>query len=495
MVPLKLCILSSEIMPYAKTGGLADVTGALIQEFRRLGHDIRGFMPLYAPVRRAHPGLQPVLGLQNLPLSMGQARYTFSVLTASYPGTDIPMYFIDCPAMYDRPAYYTLDPDEHRRFLLFTRATLETCQRLGFVPDVFHCNDWHTAFLPLYLKTHYAAVPEFAQARSVLTVHNIGYQGILSSAAIGDLELGASASLLDASDLAAGIINPLKNGIKYADVVTTVSPTYAREICDTPLGMGMQDTLRARPNGVVGILNGVDYREWDPRCDPHLAVHFAASDLRGKFVNKQRLLQSHGIGMDPAKPLLSMVTRLADQKGIDLLVDALPALLREREFGFLVLGSGEERYVNFFTDLVARFPGRVAFRAAHDESLAHLIEAGSDMFLMPSRYEPCGLNQMYSLRYGTIPIVRRTGGLADSVQHFDPQTGSGTGCVFNDYDAPAVRWAVGTALDWYSREPVWRQIVQNAMAQDFSWSRQSARYEQLYRDLAAGNLRGPPRVS
>jgi len=487
MVPLKLCILSSEFVPYAKTGGLADVTGALIQELRRLGHDIRGFMPLYESVRRAQPGLEPVAGLQNLDISLGHSRYRYSVLTASYPGSDIPMFFVECPAMYERPSLYTTDPDEHRRFLLFTRAVLEACHRLGFVPDVFHCNDWHTAFLPLYLKTHYAAVPEFAHARTVLTIHNIGYQGILSSTAIGDLELGPRVSLLDAADLADGVINPLKNGIKFADVVTTVSPTYAREICDTPLGMGMQATLRARANGVVGILNGVDYREWDPRCDPHLAVHFAASDLRGKFVNKRRLIESHGIAGDPARPLISMVTRLADQKGLDLLVEALPALLAGRDFGFLILGSGEDRYVKFFTELAARFPGRVAFRSGHDEALAHLIEAGSDMFLMPSRYEPCGLNQMYSLRYGTIPIVRNTGGLADSVRHFDPATGAGTGCVFNDYDAPAVRWAVGTALDWFAREPVWRQIVQNAMAQDFSWGRQALRYEQVYGQLASAS--------
>ena len=214
-------------------------------------------------------------------------------------------------------------------------------------------------------------------------------------------------------------------------------------------------------------------------------MHFAAGDLRGKFANKQRLFDSNGIAIDPGKPLISMVTRLADQKGIDLLVSALPQLLQERDFAFLVLGSGEDRYVTFFNELAARFRGRVVFRSGHDESLAHLIEAGSDMFLMPSRYEPCGLNQMYSLRYGTIPIVRNTGGLADSVQHFDPATGKGTGCVFNDYDAPAVRWAVGTALDWFVQEGSWRQLVQNAMAQDFSWGRQSVQYERVYRELAA----------
>jgi starch synthase len=247
----------------------------------------------------------------------------------------------------------------------------------------------------------------------------------------------------------------------------------------------MQETLAARTNGVVGILNGVDYREWDPRRDPHLAAHFDADDLRGKLTNKQRLLESTGLGLELHKPLVSMVTRLAEQKGIDLLFDALPKLLQERDFGFLILGSGEDRYVTFFDDLARRFTGQVVFRQGFDEPLAHLIEAGSDMFLMPSRYEPCGLNQMYSLLYGTIPIVHNTGGLADSVQHFDPVTGRGTGCVFNDYDARAVQWGIGTALEWFADQRSWRRLMQNAMAQDFSWRRQAIKYEQIYRDAVA----------
>jgi starch synthase len=485
MIPLKLCILSSEIMPYAKTGGLADVAGALLQELKLLGHDVRAFMPLYASVRRAHPELRPVLGLQNVGISIGATDYAFSVRKGSFPGTKIAMYFVDCPEMFDRPALYTFDADEHRRFLLFTRAAIESCRRLEFLPDIFHCNDWHTAFLPLFLRTLYSRIAGLAQVRSVLTIHNIGYQGIMPAAAVADLGLGAFEEQLDAGDRAAGVINPLKTGIKLADVVTTVSPTYAREICATPLGMGMQETLRRRTNGVVGILNGVDYREWDPRHDPHLTVHFDADDLHGKRTNKQRLLASTGLDLEPHKPLVSMVTRLAEQKGIDLLFEALPQLLQERDFGFLILGSGDDRYMAFFEDLARRFPGRAVFRPGHDESLAHLIEAGSDMFLMPSRYEPCGLNQMYSLRYGTIPIVRNTGGLADSVQHFDPATGRGTGCVFNDYDAPAVRWGVGTALDWFADQTSWRRLMQNAMAQDFSWARQALKYEQIYRDAAA----------
>ena len=485
MTPLKLCIVSAEIAPYAKTGGLADVAAALLKELECLGHDVRAFMPLYAPVRRSHIELRPAPGAGDVRITIGAAPYTFSVWTGYHAGTELPLYFIDCPAMFDRATFYTFDPDENRRFLLFTRAAIESCPRLGFAPDIFHFNDWHTAFGPLFLRTVYAAVPDFAKSRSVLTIHNIGYQGIMPASAIGDLGLRGFEDRLDARDRASGVINPLKTGIKFADVVTTVSPTYAHEICATPLGMGMQQTLRERRHGVVGILNGVDYEEWDPRHDPHLVEHYDADNLQGKFLNKLRLLESVRLAVEPHKPLVTMVARLAEQKGIDLLFDALPRLLQQRDFGFVALGSGEDRYVAFFEDLVRRFPGRVAFRGRYDEDLAHLIEAGGDMFLMPSQYEPCGLNQMYSLRYGTIPIVRKTGGLADSVQHFDPGSGTGTGCVFNDYDAPAVGWAVGTTLDWFADSALWRQLMSNAMSKDFSWRRQTVQYEELYRRALA----------
>jgi starch synthase len=486
MPGLKVCLLSSEIMPYAKTGGLADVAGALVQEVRQLGHEVHAFMPLYSAVRRAHPELRPVTGVDQVPLIIGSTRYQFSLQTATFPGTDIAMYFIDCPELYDRAALYTEDADEHRRFLLFTRAALASCRRVGLAPDIFHCNDWHTAFLPLYLKTSYASDPLFARARSIMTIHNIGYQGVMAGAAAADVGSSVAVAQLDADDLALGIINPLKTGLKFADRVTTVSPTYAREICAGPLGMGMQATLRARADPVVGILNGVDYREWDPRHDPHLSVHFGPADLSGKLANKERLLSNAGLDTASSRPVIGMVTRLAEQKGIDLLLDVMPILLRERDFALAVLGSGDPRYAAFFAGLAAAFPARVVFRSGYDEGLAHLIEAGSDMFLMPSRYEPCGLNQMYSLRYGTIPIVRKTGGLADSVTHFDPARGTGTGCVFNDYDPPAARWAIETALDWYTNPASWGQLMQNAMAEDFSWGRQAAQYDALYRELVPG---------
>ena len=484
MPALKLCVLSSEILPYAKTGGLADVAGALVRHLRLLGHEVHPFMPLYSAVRAAHPELRPHPEVQSAPLTIGHTEYRFSLQTAVYPGTDLAMNFIDCPELYDRAGFYTNDPDEHRRFLLFVRATLETCRILRIAPDIFHCNDWHTAFLPLYLKTLYAADPLLGRARSILTVHNIGYQGVFASAAATDLGLDAPESWLDAGDLAHGVINSLKTGLKFADRVSTVSPTYAREITEGPLGMGMQATLRARNDTVVGILNGVD-GEWDPRHDPYLTAHFEPQDLRGKRTNKEGLIAAARLDLRVSLPLIGMVTRLTEQKGIDLLSGALPDLLQARDFGLMVLGSGDPKYVAFFDALARRFPQRVAFRAGYDESFAHLIEAGSDIFLMPSRYEPCGLNQMYSLRYGTVPIVRNTGGLADSVQHFNPNSGVGTGCVFNDYDAPAVRWAIGTTLDWYANPGIWKTLMQNAMAQDFSWSRQIQKYDALYRELVS----------
>jgi starch synthase len=483
MAAMKLCILSSEFVPYAKTGGLADVAGALVRNLSAIGHTVRAFMPLYPVVRSNYPSLKPVRGAERVALSIGDTEYWFSLLTANYPDSDVPMYFVDCPALFNRSGLYTTDPDEHRRFLLFTRATLESCRRIGFGPDIFHCNDWHTAFLPLYLKTQYRTDALLARAKSLMTIHNIGYQGVLPGTAAADLGLGAAWSMLDQGDIARGAVNSLKTGVKHADAVSTVSPTYAREICDTALGMGLQAVLRERKDRVTGILNGVDYQEWDPRHDPHLSAHFSPRDLRGKLINKEMLIATLQMKISTTQPLIGMVTRLAEQKGIDLLFESLPELLQARDFGLAVLGSGDAKYADFFEGLAQRFPDRVSYRSGFDEPLAHLIEAGSDIFLMPSRYEPCGLNQMYSLRYGTIPVVRNTGGLADSVQHFDPSSGRGTGCVFNDYDAPAVRWAVNTVLDWHADPRCWLPLMQNAMAKDFSWTRQIREYESLYRGL------------
>lgn len=481
---LSVCLLSAEVAPLSKTGGLADVAGSLTKYLAAAGHDVRLFTPLYASIDRARFPVRPVDGLQRIPLQIGRHRYVFSVVTARLPDSGAPVYLIDCPALYARPAIYTTDPDEHLRFLAFTRAVLATCQRLQWSPQILHCNDWHTAFGPLFLKASHQDEPLFARTRSMLTIHNIGYQGIFGSAAIADLGLGPKTYLLHQDDLRAGKINPLRHGILYADAITTVSPTHAREICTDEYGMGLQDTLRMRAGVLTGILNGVDYHVWDPRNDKYLPERFDPDSLAIKARLKSAFIQRLGLTLPATTPLAGMVSRLAAQKGIELMFESLPQVLEWRELSFVALGSGEPQYERFLAELERRFPGRVVFRQGYDDALSHWIEAACDMFLMPSLYEPCGLNQMYSLRYGTVPIVRRTGGLADSVQHYDPASGRGTGIVFNDFDGEGFEWALNTALDLHAQPEHWRRMVRNGMAMDFSWETQGGKYLEIYRRLA-----------
>jgi starch synthase len=479
---LRICFVTAELAPLAKTGGLADVSGALVKYLHGAGHEVRAFMPAYASISREQFGLRPVYALQNMSMPLGGQRYEFSVFGALGMGLQS-VYLIDCPALYARETLYTGDPDEHLRFLLLTHAAFLCCQRLGFAPQILHFNDWHTGLGPLLLRTAYAQDNLFASARSVLTIHNIGYQGIVAASAVGELVPPRDVALLDQAELAAGRINLLRTGVTYADLITTVSPTYAREIQGPEYGMGLEAVLRTRSEAIVGILNGVDYDEWDPRHDRYLPQHFNPETLDVKAALKAQLLQRCALNGASAGPLIGIVSRLAAQKGFDLLFEGLPQLLATRAFNLIALGSGEPRYEDFFTLLQQRYPSRVHFHRGYSDELAHWIEAASDLFLMPSRYEPCGLNQMYSLRYGTVPIVRRTGGLADSVQQFDVATGQGTGVVFNDYDVTGMLWAVSAALDLYAQPPLWRRVVQNGMAQDFSWARQVPRYVEAYERL------------
>lgn len=483
-MPLRICFVTSETTPYAKTGGLADVSGALLKYLKAGGHDIRLFMPAYAAVDRGRHALEPVAGLQDMSLRIGHQRYDFSILTPSAPDARDAVLLVDCPDAYARERLYTTDPDEHRRFLLLTHAAFMCCQRLRFAPQIMHFNDWHSAAGTLLKRTAYGWDGLFREARSVLTVHNIGYQGIMGADALADLLPSGEEQQLDAAALAAGQINLLGTGLRYADLITTVSPTYAREIQTPEHGMGLDGLLRERSAAVVGILNGVDYDDWDPRHDRFLPLHFDPGTLERKAALKHQLLQR--LALDATRPtaLIGCVSRLAGQKGFDLLFEALPRLLASHDFNLVVLGSGESKYEAFFARMQSLFPARVHFRAGYDEELAHWIEGASDMFLMPSRYEPCGLNQMYSMRYGTVPIVRRTGGLADSVRHFEPTRGTdGTGVVFNDYDAGGVIWAVGYALDLYRNPAAWQRLVRNGMAQDFSWSQQVPHYVTAYERL------------
>jgi starch synthase len=482
---LPVALLSSEAAPLAKTGGLADVVAALAKYLHDAGHDVRVFMPAYSTLDRVAIGAQPLAGLADVPLEFAGHHYRYTVLQARLPGSGAPLLLIDCPVLYGRGSLYTEDVDEHLRFIAFTRASIETCQRLQWAPRILHCNDWHAGFGPLYLKSVYAWDRLFAGTRSVLTIHNIGYQGRFKAANAPDVGLGDAMHLLHQDELRAGVVNTLRHGIMYADAITTVSPTYAREILTSEFGMGLEDSLRARGADLVGILNGVDYDEWDPRHDRWLPLHFDAGSLEHKTRLKHDFLRRLGLHFTSRSPLAGIISRFATQKGLDLLFDVLPPLLARRNFCLVALGSGESRYEQFFANLQRRFPTRVFFHRGYSEELAHWIEACADIFLMPSLYEPCGLNQMYSLRYGTIPVVRRTGGLADSVEPVDAEQGTGTGIVFDDFNTEAMNGALNQALDLYAKPRLWRRFVQNAMAEDFSWNRRGAEYVALYERLAA----------
>jgi starch synthase len=479
----RICFVTAEYAPLAKAGGLADAAGALARMLDARGHDVRVFLPGYRSALAGVVMRSPVEFLQRIPLALGSHRFEVSISHAEVPESRLRVYLVECPELFDRPGLYSDGPDEHLRFLVLTRATIEACQRMAFAPDIVHCHDWHTSLLPLYLRSIYAWDRLFADTKTVFTIHNLGYQGYIPAARLADLGLGAAANMLDQPDLVAGHINAMKHGIRYADLVTTVSPTYAHEIATPAQGMGLDTVIRERGSGVVGILNGIDVHEWNPETDRHLPHHYSARKLLGKSLMKKALMARVGLSIRRGVPLVGMVSRLVVQKGIDLLTDALPTALESRDFGLVVLGNGEARYEQFFAELVSRFPGRVAFERGYSEELAHWIEAGSDLFLMPSHYEPCGLNQMYSLCYGTVPIVRRTGGLADSVQHFDPQTGEGTGIVFEHYDVTGVSWALSHAFDLFADRKLWNRIRRNGMRQDYSWEEQCARYEAEYARL------------
>ncbi len=486
MDPLRIALVSSEVAPLAKTGGLADVVAALGAELSTRGHDVRVFMPLYRRLRQSANTFTPAPGMTDLQVSLGPRSGRISVLTTTLERTGLEVHCIDCPELYDRDGIYTQDADEHLRFALLARGALTACQATSWAPDIVHCNDWHAGLLPLYLRMLSSWEDLFAKTRTVLTIHNIGYQGTVGSDALDDLGLDDAAHLLHQEHLAQGRINFLETGILYADAVTTVSETYAREIQTPDMGMGLDGLLRDRAASLVGIVNGVDYGEWSPEVDTLIPTNYSAKDLGGKRECRHALLSALGLAQDDSVPVFGIVSRLVAQKGFELLFEPLPELLAARDVRVAVLGSGERRLEEWFAGLQRRFPGRVCFYRGYDNPLAHLIEAGADAFLMPSMYEPCGLNQMYSLRYGTIPVVRRTGGLADTVQLYDRATGEGTGIVFDQYDAPAMRWALRYAMELWSDRPAWARMQQNAMARDFSWERQTGLYEALYHRLLVG---------
>ena len=481
---MNICFVASEVAPFAKTGGLADVAEALPAHLASRGHDVRVFMPLYLQIDTAKHDFMPVDFLRDLRLRLGPHTFVFSVFVGRAVGSEVDVYFIDCPQLYHRDSIYTGEWDEHLRFGLLTRGAIECCQGMGWAPDVFHCNDWHTALLPLYLKTAYSWDQLFARSKTVLTIHNIAYQGVFPAEVVPNLGLEEYRRLLFKADLEQGAVSFMKTGVLYADVVTTVSRTYAEEIQTETYGMGLEALLRERSGSVLGIVNGVDYSQWSPQQDPLIPHNYGIDDVaEGKADNKRHLLAEANLLADEAAPVIGVVSRLTSQKGFELTCEALPEALRYLDVRAVILGSGESGIEDHFHTLQRTFPQKVSFYNGYNNELAHLIEAGSDIFLMPSRFEPCGLNQMYSLKYGTVPVVRKTGGLADTVQLFDPATGEGTGFVFEHYDRTGFAWALKRALETYEDDDAWARLRRNGMEQDYSWERQGEEYEELYARL------------
>jgi starch synthase len=480
---MKVLFVSSEVAPFAKTGGLGDVAAALPRWLSSLGHEVLVFLPMYTRVHA--PGRAFVEIVPALDFQLGPHQVRVSIMAAKLPGSRAQVCFVRCPPLYDRPSIYDAGPDEHLRFAVLCHAALHACRALGFAPDIAHVNDWQTALIPLLLKF----APFFARTRSVLTIHNLGHQGAFPAHVLPEVGLGNQAGLVHQDDLRAGRFGFLSTGILYANAITTVSPTYAREILTPEHGVGLDGLLRTRRDVLFGILNGIDESEWSPEQDKRLKHRFSAADLSGKERCKEELLAVSGLPYRREVPVFGIVSRLVWQKGFDLCQQVLPGFLQRNGVQLVVLGTGEPRYQEFFARLAAAFPRQVAYQAAFSEDRAHLIEAGSDLFLMPSRYEPCGLNQMYSLRYGTVPVVHKTGGLADTVWQYDDRTGRGTGFVFEHFDEAGLTWAMNRALHvWGSGQGAdrerWIGLQRNGMGLPLAWEHRIGEYLGLYRRLA-----------
>jgi starch synthase len=473
-------MVSPEIAPFAKTGGLADVVGTLSIALGKCGHEVSLIMPAYRCVFNGPFDFQET-ALQASVALPGRTE-TASVVKTRLTET-VSVYLVRADRYFGRDALYgTADgdfPDNAERFVFFSRAALEILR--AHPVDIMHCHDWQAALGIVILKTQPSLYPEMATAKTVLTAHNLGFQGIFPEANWPLLNLDRS--YFDPRHLEFyGNINFLKGALVLADSITTVSPSYAREIMTAEQGFGLEGVLRQRAADLKGILNGVDYTEWNPETDPYIAERYGQDDLAGKRTCKKNLQETLGLSVDPDVPLIGMISRLTAQKGFDLVQEIFYGLM-ERPLQMVLLGNGEPRYTSFFTTAAARLPGKMAARIGFDTPLAHRIEAGADIFLMPSLYEPCGLNQMFSQKYGSIPIVRAIGGLKDTVLDYDADRGSGTGFVFQPYDSQALLETIDRALRLYDNKRAWNELRRRAMSMDFSWDRSARAYSVLYEQL------------
>lgn len=481
---MRVCFVTSECVPYAKTGGLADVAGSLPRALSEAGCELKIVMPLYGNIRTLDHGLRLSTDLGTMKVEIAGKKVTFTAWYGKLPNSDVDVHFIDCPAYYHRNGLYTSDGDEDERFILLQHAAITILQRYSWSPDIIHCNDWHTALLPVFLREHYSWDNLFDNTASVLTIHNIGYQGRFSSSSLQTAGLSSTGFYPGGPFEFDGSFSFLKTGLLYADAITTVSETYAREIQTEAYGAGLEEVLRSRSWDLHGVLNGIDLSVWHPNKDDHIARRYTSGSLQRKLENKQALLDEVRLPYSESVPVVGVVSRLTAQKGLELLEPIIRAVV-SIPCQLVVLGSGEDRYEDFFRFAATTFPDRVSFYTGYNDGLAHRITAGCDMFLMPSRYEPCGMNQMFSLVYGTVPVVRKTGGLADTVFDYHEFAGEGNGFSFVDFVSYALLDAVERACSLFGQKDQWEQIQRRGMNSDFSWKRSADRYLEIYAKIKA----------
>lgn len=483
---MNILFATAEAVPFCKTGGLGDVCGSLPRELAKLGHSPVIVLPAFRQVFEA--GLEIESTGVTLEVPIGQKRVVGQLLRSQLPDSEVDVYFVEQPDYYDRPQLYRENGEDYRdnceRFTFFCRAVLEAIVRLDLGTDIVHCHDWCTGLIPAYVKTLYGQQPPYDQLATLYTIHNLAYQGNFWH---WDMALtGIDWKYFNWRQMEFfGNLSFMKTGIVFADAISTVSPTYAREIMHPPLSCGLEGALQHRSKDLFGILNGADYDHWNPATDPFLGEHtYDVTNFEaGKAACKAALQREVGLPLEPGVPLLAAVGRLADQKGFDLLSRVMPQWASQRDAQWVILGTGEPKYHQVLSQLAAEHPRRVAVRLEFSNELAHRIEAGADMFLMPSQYEPCGLNQLYSLKYGTVPVVRATGGLADTVVDANAETlaqATATGFTFTEYTSLALSEALHRACGAFADQSLWRQLIQTGMQQDWSWSQSARHYVDLY---------------
>jgi len=487
--PINILFVSSEVDPFAKTGGLADVSSALPKAIKELGHEIRIMMPRYRFIGERKFKLHDIIRLKDIPIPLGNQTEVGNVKSSfiSDLKEKVQVYFLDSEKFFGRDGVYQSPQskkdykDNDERFIFFCRGVLETLKRLGWQPDIIHCNDWQTGLIPAYLKTIYISDPFYKKIKTIFTIHNMAYQGAFPQESFEKSGLPKSVYKTEGVE-AYGKFNFLKAGLFYADTITTVSEKYAHEICSSDeFGAGLNGLLEARKKDLKGILNGIDYHIWNPLSDNYIYRKYDAKSIEAKVDNKKALCNKFNLVYKESTPVIGAITRLVEQKGFELVADILEDLLKS-DVQYVMLASGEKDLEKRFETIQRKHPNKVGIFFGFDEELAHLIEAGSDMFLMPSKYEPCGLNQMYSMRYGTVPIVRATGGLDDTVEDYSTG-GKGTGFKFEKYDSKELLKAIQRALKVYQQPEEWKKIMRNGMQKDFSWEHSAKKYINLYKDL------------